>query len=139
MGFFLEIISPEGSLFKGEVEKISVPAIDGQITILPHHIPLFTLLKEGKIKITDKKGKVKFITIAKGLMEVGKNLVSLLVELPLFSKEEMEAQISKAKEKVKEIKKRKPEKELLTPTQAVRRSLIDITKIKKKKRTPLSA
>ncbi len=47
----LLVYSLEGSLFEGDVAQVSLPAKDGEITILPEHIPLITILKKGLIKI----------------------------------------------------------------------------------------
>jgi len=134
MSFFVEIISPEGKVFGGEVKKISVPAVTGTLTILTHHIPLFTPLQAGKIKVTNLSDKIQFFALGKGLMEVKKDKVSLLIESPEYVESQLAKKESQAKQEVEKIKKEKPKKELLTPKQAVRRSLIDMKKIKRKKK-----
>ena len=48
----LEIVSPEASLFKGEVTSVSVPGVDGSFQILNNHAPIVSLLQEGTVKIT---------------------------------------------------------------------------------------
>ena len=49
---FLEIVTPEASIFQGEVETVTVPGVVGQFQILNNHAPIVSLLQEGKIKIT---------------------------------------------------------------------------------------
>jgi F-type H+-transporting ATPase subunit epsilon len=48
----LEIVSPEASLFKGEITSISVPGVDGSFQILNNHAPIVSLLQKGIVNIT---------------------------------------------------------------------------------------
>jgi F-type H+-transporting ATPase subunit epsilon len=47
----LEIVSPETSLFKGEVTSISVPGVDGSFQILNNHAPIVSILQKGIVSI----------------------------------------------------------------------------------------
>jgi F-type H+-transporting ATPase subunit epsilon len=47
----LEIVSPEASLFKGEITSVSVPGVDGSFQILNNHAPIVSLFK-GTVSIT---------------------------------------------------------------------------------------
>ena len=132
------IISPEGKIYSAEVKSATVPSTTGQLTILSHHIPLFTPLKSGQIKIINLQGQKKTFALGKGLMEVSKDKVVLLIESPEYTQERAREKASQAQKEAQKIKAKKPEKELITPKQEVRRSLIDLGKIKKKKRRPTS-
>ncbi|MCL4166649.1 UNVERIFIED_CONTAM: hypothetical protein GTU68_052266, partial [Idotea baltica] len=48
---YLEIVSPEATLFSGEVKSIAVPGINGEFELLSDHAPIVSLLKEGNVKI----------------------------------------------------------------------------------------
>ena len=48
----LEIVSPEATLFSGEVTSIYVPGVNGDFEMLNNHAPIVSLLKEGVVKIT---------------------------------------------------------------------------------------
>jgi len=48
----LEIVSPEATLFSGEVESIAVPGVNGDFEMLKDHAPIVSLLKEGFVKIS---------------------------------------------------------------------------------------
>lgn len=39
MTFLLNIVSPDDKIYQGQVKKITIPSIAGQLTILPHHAP----------------------------------------------------------------------------------------------------
>ncbi len=65
-----------------------MPTTTGEITILPHHIPLVSVLQTGEMKIKDKDGE-QIIAVAGGFVEVrGKNEVVVLA-----SNAEMEREI----------------------------------------------
>ncbi len=49
---YLEIVSPEATLFSGEVTSISVPGVNGEFEMLNNHAPIVSLLKEGTVKIS---------------------------------------------------------------------------------------
>ncbi|MGB6268220.1 MAG: F0F1 ATP synthase subunit epsilon, partial [Olleya sp.] len=49
---YLEIVSPEATLFSGEVTSVTVPGINGDFEMLNNHAPVVSLLKEGTVKIT---------------------------------------------------------------------------------------
>lgn len=53
---YLEIVSPEATLFAGEVTAVTVPGVNGEFQMLENHAPIVSLLQEGKVKV---KGDIK--------------------------------------------------------------------------------
>ena len=49
--FSLSVVTPEGSAFEGEVERLVVPGAAGEIGVLARHAPLVAMLKAGEIRI----------------------------------------------------------------------------------------
>ena len=49
---YLEIVSPEATLFSGEVTSVSAPGVNGEFEMLNNHAPIVSLLKEGVVKIS---------------------------------------------------------------------------------------
>lgn len=47
----LEIVSPESVLFKGEVNAVSLPGVDGSFQILNNHAPIVSILKKGTVAV----------------------------------------------------------------------------------------
>lgn len=47
---YLEIVTPEASLVKGEVDSITLPGVNGEFQMLNHHAALVSLLGAGKVK-----------------------------------------------------------------------------------------
>jgi len=48
---YLEIVSPEATLFSSEVDAVTVPGADGEFEMLNHHAAIVSLLTAGTIKI----------------------------------------------------------------------------------------
>lgn len=75
----LKFVTPERVMFEEEVESVSAMTLDGQVTILPHHIALISVLKPGEIVI--KSGSaVKPVVVSGGFLEVANNQVTILAD-----------------------------------------------------------
>ncbi len=48
---YLQIVSPEATLFAGEVSALTVPGVDGEFQMLNDHAPIVSLLQEGQVRI----------------------------------------------------------------------------------------
>ena len=51
---YLEIITPEKTLFKGEVDSVFFPGSSGDFQVLNNHAPIVSSLKQGEVKIPGK-------------------------------------------------------------------------------------
>jgi F-type H+-transporting ATPase subunit epsilon len=76
----LEIISPEQTIYSGEVSLVQLPGIDGSFEILNNHAPLISVLATGKVKIEDALKQIQFFDIKGGVVEVLHNKVLVLAE-----------------------------------------------------------
>lgn len=64
-----EIATPERIVYKEAVDSLTLPTKDGEITILPNHIPLVAVLVPGAITV--RKGKEEqFMAVSGGFIEV---------------------------------------------------------------------
>jgi F-type H+-transporting ATPase subunit epsilon len=135
MSFLLEIVTPEKKLFSGQVSKLSVPSVTGEITILSHHLPLFTMLQAGQAKLTEPGQKQRKIPMSKGLLEVQKTKSILLLE-PALKPGQIEQETAKAKAKSQQYRQQKitPQGQIRSHD-AFRRSFIDFKDIKRRKRS----
>ncbi|MFH1286890.1 MAG: ATP synthase F1 subunit epsilon [Candidatus Magasanikbacteria bacterium] len=72
------IATPESVVYEDEISQVSIPTTSGEITVLPGHIPLVSVIQSGELKFSDKEGDHKF-AIAGGFVEVrGKDEVIIL-------------------------------------------------------------
>ena len=76
----LEIIAPDQNLYSGEVDLVQVPGSKGSFEILKNHAPIISTLEEGRIKIVDIKGGVRFFEVNGGVVEVKNNKIIVLAE-----------------------------------------------------------
>lgn len=77
--FLLEIVTPERKVFAEEANMIIVKGVEGELGILPNHIPLVTPLKIAPITVK-QNGKQQHIAVNGGFMEVRKDKVVILAE-----------------------------------------------------------
>ena len=74
----LKIISPEKVVYKGEVERVSLPGSLGFFTVLKDHAPLVSSVVEGKIVYLEAEGE-KEMEIESGVVEVRDNEVIICI------------------------------------------------------------
>ena len=65
-----EIVTPEGAVLKEKIAQVSVPTKQGEITVLPGHIPLVASLMPGVIEIIKENGEREIISVSGGFIEV---------------------------------------------------------------------
>jgi F-type H+-transporting ATPase subunit epsilon len=91
---YLEIVSPEATLYAGKVDSVTVPGVNGEFQMLTDHAPIVSLLKAGAVKIggeieidelfqdqfsKDDKGKT-VLQIGSGTVECKENKVIVLAD-----------------------------------------------------------
>lgn len=74
----VEILTPEKKLYSGEANLVKVPGTKGSFEILTKHAPLISTLEKGKIKIIDSHNQTVFFEISGGVVEVHKNIITIL-------------------------------------------------------------
>ena len=82
----LEIVTPETRIFSGEVKFVVVPGVEGELGILPEHIPLLTEIHPGALSVTTEEGDLYF-AVGAGLLEVRPDRVSVLTDMALKEEE----------------------------------------------------
>ena len=98
----LTIVTPEKTVLNHkEVDFVSIPAFEGEMGILPGHIPFVVQIKEGILRYTDSLKK-EFFAVAGGFAEINKNEVLILAEAAEFSREVDEERARQAYQKAKE-------------------------------------
>ena len=94
MKISLEIITPVKTVLSEEVDEITIPTIDGEISILPGHINLFTKINPGEM-IVRNKGTQEPFAVMGGFIEVLNNRVTVLADYAVRAED---IEIAKAKE-----------------------------------------
>ncbi|ARV09531.1 hypothetical protein BTO05_07705 [Winogradskyella sp. PC-19] len=90
---YLEIVSPEATLFSGDVTSVAVPGVNGEFEMLNSHAPIVSILKAGLVKIsgnisleeevadkfTIENGKT-MLAINSGTLEINDNKIIILAD-----------------------------------------------------------
>lgn len=64
-----KIATPEKIVYENNILQVSVPTTSGEITILPNHVPLVSILQAGGLKIKDKDGE-HVVAVSGGFLEI---------------------------------------------------------------------
>ncbi len=132
--FKLEIITPERLAYSDEVDMVTAPTARGVVGILAHHVPLFSRLTEGEVKVTKGQDEY-FLAIGGGFMEVTRDRVIVLVSRAVNAAELNEAEIKKAQARAQERIERGVKGEELREAQALlRRSLLEMKVLRRRRR-----
>ncbi|MEI7741878.1 MAG: ATP synthase F1 subunit epsilon [bacterium] len=99
----LSVITPEKTVFKDEVQEISLPTQSGEITILPNHIPLVAALKSGAARVK-KDGAEYFVAMTGGMVQIKEDgSVVVLADAADRAEELDEAKIQEAHDAAKKL------------------------------------
>ena len=78
--FKLEIISPEKIVFSKEVQAVTLPSYEGEMTILKNHISIITFLKPGIVKAGKSSEDSEKFFVEDGTVEFNNNNLVILSE-----------------------------------------------------------
>ena len=76
--FHLTVSSPDGNIFEGEIYKLDVRGIMGELAIMAGHVPFVTSVKSAPCKVWLDEDNVKNATTNGGLLTVDKTSVTLI-------------------------------------------------------------
>lgn len=133
----LKIITPKKVVLEDQVLSVTAPGAEGELTVLPRHVPLFAVLKEGIVTIKSDKNE-SYFSIGGGYIETDGKEIHLLVSRAFGQNEIDEKEIVEAKAKAERLlRDTKDESERQQAMQTLRRSLVDMKLLSKvKKRSP---
>ena len=75
----VSVISPERTLFEGEVDSVTAPAFDGEVGILTSHAPMMTLLGKGTLRLGANGAQGAF-AVEGGFLQVVDDHVRVVTE-----------------------------------------------------------
>jgi F-type H+-transporting ATPase subunit epsilon len=98
----LELVAPAGLVFEGDVEMVVVPAITGEVGILPRHAPLVSQLAIGRLRALTSDGTWLVFAVADGFVKVQFNKVIVLADAAEEASKIDVARVEKAVERATE-------------------------------------
>ncbi|MEW6611048.1 MAG: ATP synthase F1 subunit epsilon [Patescibacteria group bacterium] len=98
-----KIVTPERIVYEDEVDSVTLPTIMGEITILPHHIPLVSTVASGEL-VVRKGNEAHPMAISGGFVEVREgSSVTVLADTAERVHEIDEARAEEAKERARKV------------------------------------
>lgn len=82
----LEVVTPERKVLSESVDIVTVPGLNGELGILPGHVPLISQLQTGVLSYT-KDGKTLKLHVSGGFVEVNGDEVSVLADIAEWPEE----------------------------------------------------
>jgi F-type H+-transporting ATPase subunit epsilon len=132
----LEIVTAERQVFSGDVTTVIAEGTEGQMTVLPKHAPLITMLAPGEL-IIRKDGDELYMVISGGFMEVMPEKVIVLADACERSDEIDLERAAAAKKRAEErLKTITPDIDQSRAEAALRRSLARLRVAEKRRRAP---
>ena len=130
---YLEILTQEKQVYKGEVDIVLAPGYDGQIGILVNHVNMLTKLSGGELFIISGPS-MTVLAITGGLLDVHDNQVTVMADSAVRADEIDIAVVEAAKRKAEEaLREKLSDKEFAIASADLRRAVLEL-KIAKKRR-----
>ena len=106
MPLTLEIVTPENRVFSDTIDTVVIPTVEGEIGILPGHIPLLTQVADGELRVT-KGSETKGLVVGGGFAEIEGDRIKILAEFAINEAQIDEAAVEKAIQRAEEALKAK--------------------------------
>jgi F-type H+-transporting ATPase subunit epsilon len=94
----LEIITPDATAYSEDVDMVTLPGAEGQLGVLPDHVPLMTEVLPGEI-IVHKSGQERFLAVGDGLVEITGDRVAILTDMAVAAENIDEAKVEEARQR----------------------------------------
>jgi F-type H+-transporting ATPase subunit epsilon len=140
----LTVITPTKKVFSEEIDELVVHTTNGEIGILPHHMPLVTSVLPGEM-IMKIKGREQHYAITGGFLEVGEEGITVLADYAIQSEEIEVEKAMEAKQRAEEVLKRSreegvSERDFAAAEAELRKAVLQINVAHKRRRerNPLS-
>jgi F-type H+-transporting ATPase subunit epsilon len=106
MPLTLEIVTPEARVYSDTIDSVVIPTVEGEIGVLPGHIPLLTQVGFGELRVT-KGGATSLLAVGGGFAQIMADKISILAESAINEEKIDEAAVEKAKQRAEEALKGK--------------------------------
>ncbi|HWZ95256.1 MAG TPA: ATP synthase F1 subunit epsilon [Opitutaceae bacterium] len=104
MSLTLEIVTPEARVYSDTIDSVVIPTVEGEIGVLPGHIPLLTQVGYGELRVT-KGGATQLLAVGGGFAQISADKISILAESAIneekIDEHAVEAAMKRAEEALK--------------------------------------
>jgi F-type H+-transporting ATPase subunit epsilon len=129
----LEIVTPDATVYSEDVDMVTLPGVEGQMGILPRHVPLMTHLVPGEM-IVRKNGRDRFLVVGEGFVEITGDHVAILTDLAIAAENIDEAKAEEARQlAASRLRETMSSEEIASVNAALTRSLAQL-RVKRRQR-----
>lgn len=104
----LDIVTPHGLTFSGEVEEITATGTEGEFNVFPGHAPFITLLRTGMLSYRNGN-EMGYVFVSSGYADIGPEKVTILADSAERAEdidlERAKAAMQRAEERLKQAEK----------------------------------
>jgi len=112
MPLTLEIVTPSSRVYSNTIDSVVIPTVEGEIGVLPGHIPLLTQVESGELRVA-KGSTTEFLVVSAGFAQIEGDRVRVLVENAIEEEKidthAVEAAIERAEKELREAKSLDPQ------------------------------
>jgi len=112
MPLTLEIVTPEAKVYSDTIDSVVVPTVEGEIGVLPGHIPLLAQVAHGELRVT-KGNATQFLAVGGGFAQIDGDTVRVLAEHAIteekIDEHVVEAAMKRAEDELKAAKDMDPQ------------------------------
>ncbi len=128
--FLLHVVTPDRTFYEGQVEMVEFNTTEGEIGVLPGHIPLTVILKPGILCIHEAEGE-KEAALHAGFAEILPDGVTILAEIVEWPEEIDSNRAAAARDRAEErLHGRTPETDVARAETALQRAMARIEVLK---------
>ncbi len=98
----VDVVSAEEQIFSGQAQFVALPGEEGELGILPGHVPLLTRIRPGAVRIELEGGAEEFIFVAGGILEVQPGVVTVLADTAIRGQDLDQAKAEQARREAEE-------------------------------------
>jgi F-type H+-transporting ATPase subunit epsilon len=129
----LEIVTPDAVAYSEDVEMVTLPGVEGQLGVLPEHVPLMTQMVPGEM-IVCKDGQERFLAVGEGFVEITGDRVAILTDMAVAAENIDEAMAEEARQRAQaRLREKLSAEEVANVNAAMARSLAQI-RVKRRQR-----
>jgi len=92
----LEIVTPEAKIYSDDVDMVTLTGAEGEMGIMPNHVPLMTQLSAGEI-VAQKGQDTIFLAVGDGFVQVTADRVAILTDMAIRAENIDEAKAEEAR------------------------------------------
>jgi len=123
----LEIVTPDQKTYSDDVDCVVIPGSEGEMEVLPQHMPLMTQLLPGELRIR-KNGEELRLAVGEGFVEIGHDKVAVLTDMAVRESDIDEKTVEEAvrRSEAAMLNTKMSDEEHATVKAALQKSLIQI-------------